>query len=307
MNAPATASLDPAMAIGALRESNDILAQPDALRRRMRADGYLFLRGILPPAKVNGIRGEILAICREAGWLKAGTALDDAITDHAPIMEGEPAWVPVYGKIQRLEAFHRLPHEPAMARVMEAIFEEPVFRHPRTIGRVAFPDNARATPAHQDYLYIQGSIDTISCWVPIGDTPGAIGGLILQPESHKAGFKVPKRHPGVGGNVIATDPGVPWLGADFRAGDALLFHSLTVHAARPATATDRLRLSLDFRNNGLSHAVSEENLLPHYSWLGSPFTWDEIDAEWDPGFRRYWERGPRLRLQPHESRLFAKE
>jgi ectoine hydroxylase-related dioxygenase (phytanoyl-CoA dioxygenase family) len=173
---------------------------------------------------------------------------------------------------------------------------------------VAFPDNARATPAHQDYLYIQGSLGTISCWVPLGDTPAAVGGLMLQPESHKAGFKVPRKHPGVGGNAIATDPSLPWLGTDFRAGDALLFTSLTVHAARPSTATDRLRLSQDFRYSGISHAVAADNLLPHYSWLGPTFSWDNLDAGWDPSFRRYWERLPHpLKTQPHESRLFARE
>jgi ectoine hydroxylase-related dioxygenase (phytanoyl-CoA dioxygenase family) len=295
------------MEYGAFTESNDLLGRPDEVRRRFKAQGYLFFRGLFPREKVLALRGAILGICRESGWIKDGTNLDDAITDHAPVMEGEDAWKPIYARIQKLEAFHRLPHEPAVAAVMEACFEEPVFRHPCTIGRVAFPDNERATPAHQDYLYIQGSIDTISCWVPIGDTPAAVGGLILQPESHKAGFKVPKKHPGVGGNVIATDSALPWLGTDFRAGDALLFHSLTVHAARPTTAPDRLRLSMDFRYSGLTHAVAEGNLLPHYAWLGSPFTWDELDADWDPSFRRYWERGPKLKVQPHESRLFAKE
>jgi len=290
-----------------LRESNEILDQSDLLRKRMRGEGYLFFRSLIATSKILALRRTILEICNDAGWIKSGSNLDDAMTDHPPVMEGEKDWIPAYARIQRLEAFHRLPHEPAVARVMEAIFEEPVFRHPLTIGRIAFPDNARATPAHQDYLYIQGSMETISCWVPLGDTPGAIGGLMIQPESHKAGFKVPKKHPGVGGNVIPTDPTLPWLGADFEAGDALLFTSLTVHAARPAIATDRLRLSMDFRYSGISHVVADGNFLPHYTWLGSPFTWDELDHDWDPAFRRYWERGPRIKRQPTESRLFAKE
>src|SRR5689334_5736500 len=97
------------MEIGALKDSTGLLGQGDALRRRFKAEGYLFLRGVFPREKVLGIRTAILGLCRDAGWIKAGTTLDEAITDHAPIMEGEDAWKPVYARIQQLEAFHRLP------------------------------------------------------------------------------------------------------------------------------------------------------------------------------------------------------
>ena len=39
---------------------------------------------------------------------------------------------------------------------------------------------------------------------------------------------------------------VAWRGGDFAAGDAVIFHNLTVHRGSP-NLTDRLRLSADFR------------------------------------------------------------
>ena len=45
---------------GFLRESNDLLANPDGLRRRMNDDGYLFLRNVLERDVVCDARREIL-------------------------------------------------------------------------------------------------------------------------------------------------------------------------------------------------------------------------------------------------------
>lgn len=295
------------MEIVELRDSNDLLSRPEAMRKRMRDDGYLLFRGLIPRAEVLAVRAAVLGPCEKSGWIKAGTVLDEAVTSHAPVAEGTKEWEPAYEAIQKLESFHRLPHHPAMESLMKDLFEEPVFCLPNKICRIAFPnDNAKATPAHQDFLYIQGSTETITAWMPLGDVPAALGGLMVQPGSHKSGFYLPFKHPGVGGNAVAYDPTLPWAGTDYRAGDVLLFHSLTVHAARPSQSRDRIRFSMDFRYVGLSHSVSEENLAPHWHWLGGPFNWDNLDKGWDAGLRRYWEKVP-LKLTKHQPRLFASE
>ena len=97
----------------------------------------------------------------------------------------------------------------------------------RAEARRKVTDAAKATPAHQDFLYIQGSTETVTAWMPLGDVPAALGGLMVQPGSHKAGFYLPFKHPGVGGNAVAYDADLPWAGTDYKAGDVLLFHSLT--------------------------------------------------------------------------------
>ena len=76
------------------KESNDLLDNPPALRKRMRDDGYLFLRDILPKDKVLHLRRRILEFCQEAGWLKEGSNLEDALTDCEPILEGAEEWRP---------------------------------------------------------------------------------------------------------------------------------------------------------------------------------------------------------------------
>jgi hypothetical protein len=185
---------------------------------------------------------------------------------------------------------------------MESIFQEPVFALPMTIARLAFPrDNERGTQPHQDWIYVGGSTEIISCWAPLGDIPVEVGGLKVLAGSHKAGFLVPRPAPGPGGRAVDVDQTLDWLQADYRAGDLLLFKALTVHAAADNHTPDVIRLSTDFRYTGLSQTITDGWLKPHFFWLGDPFSWDVIDAAWrDSPTARYWERLPGLKVKPHE-------
>ena len=136
----------------------------------MRDDGYLFFRGIIPKNEILQLRLQILEICQEAGWLRPDAKLMDGLTDHAPLLEGEDKYKEVYARVQALEAFHRLMVNKDIISLMESIFQEPVFPFPQTIGRMAVPnDNARKTHPHQDWIFVGGSTETISCWAPLGD------------------------------------------------------------------------------------------------------------------------------------------
>lgn len=290
-------------------DSTDLVGNPDALLRRIRRDGYLFIRGLLPREDVLDVRRRILQFCAEEGWLRPGTNPMDGLTDHAPLVEGEPAWLPVYEKIQRCEQFHKLKMHPNVRKVAEAIFDERVVALPMTIARVAFPrDNARATQPHQDWIYVQGSMDTLSCWAPLGDVPVEVGGLKLLAGSHKKGFLWPKRAAGPGGHTVDCDPKLSWVGSDYRAGDVLIFLPLTIHAARDNMTPDHLRVSIDFRYTGVSHGIVDFWLKPHYHWLGPSLQWENLDKDWkDASLRRYWEREPSLNIMPAQHRDYSKE
>ena len=283
-------------------ESNDLLDNPPALRKRLRDDGYLFLRDILPKNDVLHLRQRILQCCQEAGWLREGSPLMDGLTDHEPILEGAEEWRPVYAKVQALEEFHRLKLHDNIRKIMEDIFQEPVFALPMTIARIAFPrDNERGTQPHQDWLYVGGSTEIISCWAPLGDVPAQVGGLKILKGSHKAGFLSPRSAPGPGGNMVDVDANLEWLQADYRTGDVLLFKSLTIHAAADNHTPDVIRLSMDFRYAGESHTITEGWLQPHFHWLGDPFSWEVLEQGWrDSPTAHYWERIENLKTKPHE-------
>lgn len=282
-------------------ESNHLLSDPPALRQQFNADGYLFFRDTLPQPEVLSLRRQILEFCQEEGWLRKGTDVMDGLTDIEPILEGDKEWRPVYAKIQALESFHRLKMTAQVHTIMEYLFQEPVFALPMTIARVAFPrDNERGTQPHQDWLYVGGSTETVSCWAPLGDVPVATGGLKLLKNSHKSGFLIPHSAPGPGGNTVDVDADSVWLQTDYQAGDILLFKSLTVHAAADNHTEDVIRLSIDFRYTGYSHTISDSWLQPHFHWLGAPFDWETLQTDWrDSPTANYWQHIPNLKVKPH--------
>lgn len=271
-------------------DSSDLLGNDAALRARAAADGTLFFRGLLPADAIFDLRHRILEICAEAGWLKPGADLDDGIAAPGVIhVEGEPEYMAVYDRVTRLEAFHRLAHHPRLLAMFDALFGEPTLAHARNIARIIFPNAAQhTTPAHQDYLHIQGSVETWTSWIPLGDCPQALGSLAVLPGSHRDGLFPVQQSLGAGGFGIDTsEMPLRWAASDFKAGDVLVFQSMLVHKGLPNRTPDRLRLSVDFRYQGVSQPIVASSLEPHFGRL----SWDEIYAGWSSDeYRYYWKR-----------------
>lgn len=286
-------------------ESNDALGHPEALRARMQRDGYLFFRGLIDAAVIREVRRDILVLCQEAGWLAAGAALRDGIA--APgerRVEPEPEYMAVYDQVMRLESFHALPHDPAMLAMYRELLGEAVLVHPRNIARIIFPQNTKfTTPAHQDFIHIQGTPETFTSWIPLGDCPREFGSLSILAGSHRHGLLPTHAAYGAGGRGVDTGAlGLVWAAGDFREGDFVVFHSHAVHRALDNTTSDHLRLSVDCRYQAASQPVVEGSLLPHFARLG----WDEIYAGWHSDcYQYYWRKLP-LNVVPFDRGLYAR-
>jgi len=66
---------------------------------------------------------------------------------------------------------------------------------------------------------------------------------------------------------LPTGPGIAWHTTDFKAGDALLFHSHTIHKALPNLTPDRLRLSTDNRYQRSDEEMEAGAMGSHYRLL----------------------------------------
>lgn len=267
-----------------------MLNEPDALRRVAASDGLLFLRGVLDAAAVIEVRNDILSLCEEAGWLRPDSETSLGIAHPAATcVEPQPEFMQVYNRIMLLESFHRLAHAKPLIRLFDELFEEPTLVHARNIARIVFPNNTKfTTPSHQDFVHVQGTESTWTAWIPLGDCPKELGALALMPGSHRAGVLPTHTAYGAGGLGIDTDV-LPysWQTADFRCGDVVVFHSLTVHRALPNLSEDRLRLSVDFRYQGASQPATLASFLPHYGQV----SWDEVYEGWDSAdLQYYWRR-----------------
>ncbi len=58
-----------------------------ALRGQLDRDEFLYVAGLLPPAEIDGLRRDVLACCRRAGWLREG---DDPLDDRGASRSGTP-------------------------------------------------------------------------------------------------------------------------------------------------------------------------------------------------------------------------
>ncbi len=269
-------------------DSTDLAADPAALNERLAAEGYLFIRGLLPRAAVLEVRRQCRAVAAAGGWLDPAYPVDDGVANPAAACtDPEPRYVEVFRRLYRLESLHALKHHPAIVSFFERLLGEPVLVHPLFVMRNIFPERPESTtPAHQDYVHIQGTPDTYTVWIPLGDVPMEQGSLQVAAGSHRDGVREFRVTNGSGGLEV-VDPLVDrWRASSFAAGDVLIFHSLTVHKGLP-NLSNRLRQSMDARYQRASEPVSQLSLDP-YAGL---FTWDEVYAGWtSTALQYYWRR-----------------
>jgi hypothetical protein len=249
----------------------------------MQQDGYLFLRGLLPPVAVAEVYDAIMAVCQACGWADA-----QGRAHGAPRLEGSPDFWEVYDRVQCLEVFHALAHRAQILQIMGILVEARPFLHPRNIARISFPQAEHfTTPPHQDFVHIQGTSDVYTSWIPLGDCPRELGGVAVLAGSHVYDVLPVHKASGAGGLGVDTDHlALAWHTSDYAAGDVLIFHSHTVHKALPNRTTDRLRLSVDYRYQGVGQPLVEDSLDPHFRRL----TWDQIYRGWARRDLQYYWR-----------------
>ena len=91
---------------------------------------------------------------------------------------------------------------------------------------------------------------------------------------------------GAGGIEIQDPLEGRWTGGPMRAGDVLVFHSLTVHKGIP-NRSDRLRMSIDCRFQRVRDPFNPDNANPD----GQPLSWAEVYAGWrSDALQYYWTR-----------------
>ncbi len=223
-----------------LLDSANLVGDWKSLRHRIASDGYVFARGLLDPDQVRAVGTTGLGYLQEAGWLAPGG--DPVVAaPQRPIRAvrmrdafGDPG----YRRIVADPGFNAIPFTSPLADLMAQILGPQGFCYPLKIPRVVYP--SRMVPrqpgnfVHKDYGSVQ---DMFTCWVPLGDVAHTLGGLAVLPGSHHTSHVSPAP-------LRRLEPG--WLTTDYRAGDVLVFHCLTTHAALP-NREGRMRFSGEFR------------------------------------------------------------
>ena len=266
-------------AFGELRESSDVLGNPVALRERMRADGYLFLRDYLNRDEVLAARAEIIRRLDAEGYIDQNHPLDEAVS----IPGKATTFSDKYGN-----------DNPPLAKVlyagpMLAYYEQLLGGKVRPYDFTWFRCVSGGMPGiypHSDIVYMgRGTHNLYTSWTPLGDVPHELGGLMILEDSIHKGDRLKKylardvdsyceNLPGADdiksgkqlwqwAGVLANNPatmranlGGRWLTTEFRAGDVLTFNVRTVHASTD-NQTNRFRLSSDSRYQLASDPIDD--------------------------------------------------
>lgn len=285
-----------------MRDSNDLLGDPEALRARLHEDSYLLLRGVLDPERILALRRDILEVLAGHGWIFGEGLLMDAVTSGRPYHEDQEEFLTAYNDVQRLESFHTMAHDERLVGILRQVVGDTAFPHPLKIARLGFPAHYEvSTPPHQDFPNNQGTPDLLASWIPVGDCPRDLGALAVLRGSHRYGMLPLAVHGGAGKRqaIVPTEmlEALHWVTTDFSIGDVLLFPAMTVHAALHNATEFNLRVSVDFRWQPEGAPLTEITLHPHFQRLD----WDEVYAGWSSTEHQYYWRDLSYEVVPFET------
>lgn len=275
-------STDPAH-FGMLTNCTPLLDQPDQLRDFMQQEGYLYLKGVLDPAKLTAARLVMAERLAAIGQIDRAYPLADCIAASTANVQ----FMPDLSKDN--PALMDVLYDGSMIAVFEKLLQYQVRHYDFTWVRAVAPK--RGTPPHMDIVYMgRGTKQLYTAWTPLSDIPLAMGGLLVLERSHrhdrlnngygskdvdefcenKVGAGYTKM--GGGGNIsdggwLSKDPaklrkalGGRWLTANYELGDVLIFSVFTVHTSLD-NASNKIRLSTDTRYQRADEPIDER-------WIG---------------------------------------
>lgn len=303
MRVDAESLLPPEIHPQPMYEANELLGDADAMQARLASDGYIFLRNIIPTDVLLELRDQITSILARFGWIEDGPERMAAKAVCRPRREGQPKFFQAHDEIIKLEALHSLAHQSNLLGVMQQALGESAFPHPLGITRLIFPDVPElSTPPHQDFPNNQGSPKLTAAWIPLADCRIEDGSLAIMEGSNQFGVMPLDFHLGAGNRQAVLSDDVKscrWVGADFNAGDIVLFTALTVHRALENKNLERMRLSVDFRFQLEGEPLTPLCLQPHFERV----SWEDIYRDWkSDAFKYYWKKKKFLEV-PWDTKL----
>ncbi|MBZ0298359.1 MAG: phytanoyl-CoA dioxygenase family protein [Anaerolineae bacterium] len=268
---------DAANRLGAL-EPSDPAEEMNALRERFRAQGVLWLKGLLDRKSVLAFRRRYFEAMQDTGLLAAGSDPVDGIFSGAAEQRGKTNTY----EVVRWAAYEAFCLSEPIWRFYEAFLDGAVYLHKRKIIRLGKPGQTRCTGAHYDLTYLRGGTDHLcTSWIPIGDCTVAMGGLIylegsdafgrvkeaefsqlnahLPPEARMSAYNENMSRSGWLTEdlpALADRLDTRWLTANYEAGDMVVHSPYMIHASTENVSPDqRMRLSTDIRYQLVSERI----------------------------------------------------
>ncbi|MDX2006270.1 MAG: phytanoyl-CoA dioxygenase family protein [Meiothermus sp.] len=262
--------------IGAL-EANSPHEGRESLQRTYLRQGYLWLQNFLPREEVLAFRKHFFQAFQESGLVR-GDALVGLYSGH----EDQGLASKALMEQVRSAMYEAFCLHPRLVAFLDDFLGGPSYLHKRKLIRYTKPGDPSATGAHYDLVYLRGGTDKlVTVWIPIGDCPVEMGGLIYLEGSDAKGREMEadfsrknadlspsERISAYNKNMtasgwiskdlpaLAEKFGSRWLAADYSAGDVVLHSPYMIHAATMnQDRQGRLRLSTDIRYQNVRHEI----------------------------------------------------
>lgn len=250
------------------------------LRAQYQDQGYLWLKGILDRSEVLAFRRRYFGAFVGAGLLAPGSDPMDGI--YAGEGEDKAAVRRIMTEAVMWAAYEAFCLAGPIVRFYEEFLGGPPCLLKRKIIRYTKPGDAACTGAHYDLTYLRAGTDRVcTSWIPIGDIPVAMGGLVylegadrwgrqLEAEFSIKNADLPPEERISAYNKNMSDTGwltkdlpslaerMPgrWLMADYAAGDMVVHSPYMIHASTANEDGDnRMRLSTDIRYQLVSDQI----------------------------------------------------
>ncbi|MCS7222224.1 MAG: phytanoyl-CoA dioxygenase family protein [Anaerolineae bacterium] len=261
-------------------EPTDPSLPVERLKEQFRAQGYLWLKGILNRDEVLAFRRRFFAAFQGIGLLAPESDPVDGI--YSGVEEDKEAARHVLTEAVRWAAYEAFCLSRPIIEFYEKFLGGPVYLHKRKLIRYTKPGDPNCTGAHYDLTYLRAGTERVyTSWIPIGDIPVEMGGLLylegsdawgrqmeaefsarnadLPPEERISAYN---RNMALGGWLTKDLPSLAdrlntrWLVADYEAGDMVVHSAYIIHAASMnQDPLGRMRLSTDIRYQLVSDPI----------------------------------------------------
>jgi len=265
-----------------LKESNYRKNNLNDLKGSFSENGYLYFKNFFDESVIVNLRNIIIDILKKESWIKNIT---DQVIPLLPVRKvGDIEFFKCIEAIMAKEEIHKFCNNSLILDFLEQFIGRGIIIHPRKTIRLIYPylmNQEGLFLAHQDFYYVKGEIDTITIWIPLGNYPIEYGGLKILEGSHKKGlFPIKKDKSGEFLSCKVSDIEIKdhdWKQANYKIGDVLIFHSLTLHETG-INHSDEFRLSIDFRASARNGLINKNQLFPCYYPKIS--AWESLTKNW---------------------------
>ncbi len=253
-----------------------------------KKQGFLLLKGLLPASEVEEIRTEAKQLFTlqllEKGLVRSSELDEEEFEEslYQLFKTDQKTFVNCARQTHYLISLHRLSLNPILLDCVQNLgLSMPILAKYPTIyfnsRYLAVEEHYWRQREHQDWRYLQGSLDSVVIWLPLVDMTPELGCLQVLPRSHLQGLLDSDTSQSYGRikPELINDSEFTTVGG--RRGDALIFSAFLVHRAGE-NITRSIRWSCHFRYGNLAEESFSKRGFPH------PYDYKPISELFTPGF-----------------------